>query len=449
MHYTLARIVGGLFLVQAAWAAEPDAAILAAAQHGDAKAAVQLGDAYLKGEYGAGQDAQAAAWYIKAESDGSPTAALQLGVLYEVGRGVAQSYAKAAEQYQIAQQDGVQLASYRLAVLYYEGWGLSRDRAKALALLSDAANHGCFPAARMLSTIYHFGFGVTADEAKAIEWAEVAAKQDDPQAEWLLGILSQQKAAGAQGVAAGRAWLTLASDQEYSAAMVAMAHSYLNGTAATRDWALARRWLELALNANDRDAGILLAAQDTYVANLNHQPPPLDQIKAELEKAQQLGSPDAADIFRTADAFHTSLPEALRLYFTMPEAQRYVAMQAAKAAGASSKPTHEPQVVYIINPAYPEAMRATGLEGKVMVEFVVAKDGTVKEAKIVESDHPAFSANALEAVSQWHFLPGMKDGQAVDTRMRVPLWFNLSVITKPNSPAARDASAAPPGAQQT
>jgi len=77
-------------------------------------------------------------------------------------------------------------------------------------------------------------------------------------------------------------------------------------------------------------------------------------------------------------------------------------------------------------PTYPMALRAKRIEGKVLVDFLVLPDGTVKSAHAPENTEPEFAAAAVAAVSQWTFKPATKGGQPVTVHLRVPILFTLS-----------------------
>ncbi len=77
-------------------------------------------------------------------------------------------------------------------------------------------------------------------------------------------------------------------------------------------------------------------------------------------------------------------------------------------------------------PNYPFEMRRAGIEGQVMVGFIVDSRGTVREAYPMSSTHREFEASAIQAVSKWRFRPGKKGGRAVNTRMQVPIVFSIT-----------------------
>jgi hypothetical protein len=95
-------------------------------------------------------------------------------------------------------------------------------------------------------------------------------------------------------------------------------------------------------------------------------------------------------------------------------------------------------------PVYPAALRKVGLAGEVIVGFVVDEQGNVgdvkgsppkdqKDGRTVKygdvvftfSNDERFDQAAMEAVRQWKFSPGKKDGKPVKVRMSVPIVFTF------------------------
>ena len=77
-------------------------------------------------------------------------------------------------------------------------------------------------------------------------------------------------------------------------------------------------------------------------------------------------------------------------------------------------------------PQYPFEMRRAGINGEVVVEFIVDANGNVRNAFAVRSTQRDFEQAAVQAVSKWTFRPGRKGGRAVNTRMQVPIVFTLN-----------------------
>lgn len=77
-----------------------------------------------------------------------------------------------------------------------------------------------------------------------------------------------------------------------------------------------------------------------------------------------------------------------------------------------------------VNPEYPPAALAMGLEGRVVIELVVNENGDVENARIMQSTNPIFNENALTAVKKWKFSkPTTQGGEAVKTFWTVVLKF--------------------------
>ena len=80
------------------------------------------------------------------------------------------------------------------------------------------------------------------------------------------------------------------------------------------------------------------------------------------------------------------------------------------------------------NLTYPVVAQEMGIQGNVYVSFIVEKDGTVSDAKILRSPDPALTKEALRLVNSLsgHWRPGLQGGQPVRTRYMLPVRFKLT-----------------------
>jgi RNA polymerase sigma factor (sigma-70 family) len=92
---------------------------------------------------------------------------------------------------------------------------------------------------------------------------------------------------------------------------------------------------------------------------------------------------------------------------------------------AATSGDQPPKPRHLIEPRFPAELRAAGISGEAVVSIVIDANGDVQGAKISRSSHPAFESAALEAVQQWKFDPGTKAGLPVNTRVEVPVVFQL------------------------
>ena len=78
------------------------------------------------------------------------------------------------------------------------------------------------------------------------------------------------------------------------------------------------------------------------------------------------------------------------------------------------------------NLEYPFQASTENIEGRVFVEFVVEKDGSVAEVKVVMCSHEVFIENAIRVIREMpKWKPGKNNGHPVRVRMGVPIVFEL------------------------
>ena len=82
-----------------------------------------------------------------------------------------------------------------------------------------------------------------------------------------------------------------------------------------------------------------------------------------------------------------------------------------------------PSVLQKIDPVYPEDAKADKVEGTVILSCVIGTDGMAHDISVVKSLESRFDKNAAEAVEQWHFAPGMHEGQPVPVRATIEVNF--------------------------
>jgi bla regulator protein blaR1 len=67
-----------------------------------------------------------------------------------------------------------------------------------------------------------------------------------------------------------------------------------------------------------------------------------------------------------------------------------------------------------VAPVYPQEAAARGLEGHVLVELTVTRNGSVRDVFVVESSDPIFEEAALAAASRFRYRPAVEGGSAVE-----------------------------------
>ena len=79
---------------------------------------------------------------------------------------------------------------------------------------------------------------------------------------------------------------------------------------------------------------------------------------------------------------------------------------------------------------YPEAAIRDGVQGRVMVDFIIDKDGKVTDVRVLRSVSEELDAEAVKVVSASHkWKPGRMNGNKVRTSMTIPVEFRLEKNT--------------------
>jgi len=75
---------------------------------------------------------------------------------------------------------------------------------------------------------------------------------------------------------------------------------------------------------------------------------------------------------------------------------------------------------------YPVVAQENGVQGRVVVSFVVERDGSITDVKVVRSVDPSLDKEATRVVkSMPHWIPGKQNGAAVRVKYNVPVSFRL------------------------
>lgn len=79
------------------------------------------------------------------------------------------------------------------------------------------------------------------------------------------------------------------------------------------------------------------------------------------------------------------------------------------------------------NLRYPQTAMKNGVQGRVFVQFVVKKDGTVGDVKVVRGKDPDIDKEAKRVVKTLkRFKPGTMNGEPVNVWHTLPVTFKLS-----------------------
>lgn len=86
----------------------------------------------------------------------------------------------------------------------------------------------------------------------------------------------------------------------------------------------------------------------------------------------------------------------------------------------------KPTPTYRTPVAYPPRAKSKNIEGRVIVNILIGKDGSVKKAKIVEAEPiGVFEESVMNSIQSWRFNAATYKGQPVEVWVSLPMEFSL------------------------
>ena len=81
-------------------------------------------------------------------------------------------------------------------------------------------------------------------------------------------------------------------------------------------------------------------------------------------------------------------------------------------------------LIHQVNPVYPAIARQTRIQGVVVLEAIIGKDGSIDSLRVV-SGHLLLTQAALDAVKQWKYRPTMLNGEPIEVITTITVTFTL------------------------
>lgn len=114
------------------------------------------------------------------------------------------------------------------------------------------------------------------------------------------------------------------------------------------------------------------------------------------------------------------------------------AVMASVLRSAASNPIHrvtapvarasraeEGLLIRQIKPGYPPLAKQTHTQGMVVLQAIIARDGTIQQLRVA-SGHPLLTRAAVEAVQQWRYRPYLLNGEPVEVETQITVNFTLN-----------------------
>jgi TPR repeat protein len=237
----------------------------AAAEKGNVKAQINLGDGYFNGTLGEKNQKKAAYWYSQvaeqshqvileifhideiydrgkeyyntknfyqafywfriAASQGNADGQNGLGTMYSQGKGVKLNHQKAMEYFHKAAEQGHAKAKANLGVMFER----TENYQDAFKWFYEAALQGYAFGQVKLGNMYRYGKGTAQDNGKAVYWYREAAKQGDADAQCNLGMMYQYGKGVDRSLIQSVEWYHKAANQGHADAQNYLGFMYHNG----------------------------------------------------------------------------------------------------------------------------------------------------------------------------------------------------------------------------
>ena len=374
-------------------------------------------------EYGLGTEKnpeEAYVWYQRAADKGFPDATAHLGRHISIGTLGAPDPHLGFGFYKRAEKARSAWGAFYMAKAMLEGNGTRQNIEAGISLLERLGNKNFVEAQSWLFISYLKGKWTEKDLDEAHHWLSMAASDrgavvqllliaqkfdDEIEAEhvremidhlgepvpnkhrnWIAALHKNRfkRAESMEGKENAIEWLKLAADLGHSIAQL----QYAYGLAAKYEHTKDPQAYEAAISALEMDPA---HSKATYALKL-HKNEEMD-LKAAIRKATESDYVErqnyGADI-----QIHEDLDR-------------------------------QPRATKAVQPVYPPHLKKERITGSVVIVMIIDEEGLPNQVSIENSTHEAFSTAAIEAARQWRFEPGMKDGNPVKTRVRLPLSFEL------------------------
>lgn len=171
--------------------------------------------------------------------------------------------------------------------------------------------------------------------------------------------------------------------------------------------------------------------EQTVQEEQNTPPPPPPAAPDVIEEIQIVDDDvETADITISSEDDQTQAQEVIQAPIEMPEEDSEENIVFVVAEKMPSFPGGQQALMKYLseNIRYPVIAQENGVQGRVIVQFTVRKDGSIDDVKVVKSADPSLDKEAvrlIKSVPAWE--PGMQRGKAVHCKFTVPIVFKLQM----------------------
>ncbi len=281
-----------------------------------------------------------------------------------------------------------------------------------------AAGRGDADAQFGLGCMYFNGYGVTMDYQLATKWFRKSAEQGDIRAQFYLGLMYYDGKGVPVDYQEALKYFWKPAEQGDGNAQYFVGRMYYYGKALTADNELSYAWANASMADGNKDAKILV---ETVAKTLSP-----DQIS----RAQELSKQWIDKNRKHSETGSMSREENTRAGISVSGAQNVVPPQTPKSPMPPERiqvdnEVQQANLVRQVKPPYPPLARQARIQGAVILEAIISRQGKVDQLRVI-SGHPLLVQAALDAVRQWKYRPTIRNGKSVEVVTTITVNFNLS-----------------------
>ena len=335
-----------------------------------------------------------------------------------------QQYKEAVPYLQRAAKAGSGRAQAALGQMYLNGWGVSKNYQISMNMFKHAAESQESAGLFGIGLLYEKGYGVEKDVAKAFSYYKRAADMGSPLAKYCTGHAYMNGEGTEKNVEQGLKYL---ERSETFYAYEYLGWLYYEGKDVPQNYEKAMHWFQQG-NIEYYPERIRFHIALMY---LEGRGTPVNYAKSLelLDRLRKEEYPGAADAYQQV----LQLQKESQKSKTAPKDPRTTSQ---KPKTVLQKPETEPSfpggfsnmMSFIASHLeYPRKAQKKGVQGKVVLVFMVKKDGSLDNIRVKQGISPELDKEAIRVVlsmPKWN--PATAKGKPVDAEVTLPINFKLS-----------------------
>lgn len=429
------------------------------------EAQAYLGSSFLSGRFTEVDYNKAFYWLSISVStnENNEFALYSLGLCYQYGMGVAINEDQAFEYIKKAAELGKASAQSMLSRYYYAGTEkIESNPSLAFEWASKAAVQNDAEGIHLLGIYYKDGIGTDKNEKQAYDYLLKAAEMDHTGAMYRLGLWY-----GENGINPDKKkffhWMIKAAVKGYSSAQYSVAYCYAHGDGVKQDYTVAVKWYREAMEngsslAYNNMAYLYMAgngveksvekAFEMIDTAIELEPENINYYDTKGELYSMIGDKEGAFsmwkmILSIDPDFSKDTPFVKYMQDNKDAWNDYA--KSTNQRGNEIQQVMDNEVLQVVdempeypgginglmaylseNIKYPQQAYLEGREGRVLVEFVVNRDGSVVEAKVTNPQYSDLDEEALRVVNNMpKWKPGKHKGELVRVKYTLPVNFKI------------------------